>query len=277
MNAEQPSLFGRMQCLSDQGVPFVVCTMVSTMGHAPQDAGAKAIVTIDGLHAGTIGGGKIESRAIREALALLRAGAGQLVLMDWDLQRDIGMSCGGSVRVLLEVFGANPWNIYVFGAGHVAQALTRLLLNLQCHVTCIDTRSEWIERLPTSNKLRVAVVTDMPTYAADVPHGSFCAVMTMGHSTDLPILNVLLRRDNLPYIGSIGSKVKARALRADLMRAGLSTEALAKLYCPIGIDIGSHIPEEIAVSIGAQLIQCRAALGNRSVPGSYSESCGSAL
>ena len=263
MNSEQPSLFGTMQRLSEQGLPFVVCTMVSTMGHAPQDPGAKAIVTLDGLHAGTIGGGKIESRAIREALALLSAGPGQPVLMDWDLQRDIGMSCGGSVRILLEVFGSRPWNIYVFGAGHVAQALTRLLLNLQCHVTCIDTRAEWIERLPASAKLRRVVVTDMPTYAADVPHGSFCAVLTMGHSTDLPILNVLLRREDLPYIGSIGSKVKARALRADLMRAGHPPESTQRLYCPIGLDLGSHIPEEIAVSIAAQFIQCRAALSNR--------------
>ncbi len=259
MKATQQELFRIMLELSEQGQAFVVCTLLSSMGHAPQEHGAKALVTASGLRAGTIGGGKLEYRAICEAQKILNLPATEKgpILCDWDLQKDIGMSCGGRATVLFESFGTQPWRLTVFGAGHVAQALCRVLVPLDCLISCVDTRAEWIDRLPIALNLKASVVEDLSSFAHDLLPGSFCAVLTMGHSTDLPVLKVLLARDDLPFVGSIGSKVKARAIKADLMRAGLSSEKVQTLHCPIGLDLGSRLPEEIAISIAAQLLLAR--------------------
>jgi xanthine dehydrogenase accessory factor len=257
------SLFRRMHELSEKGEAFVVCTLLSSMGHAPQEPGAKALITHEGLSEGTVGGGKLENRAIQTARALLEhPPIGSVpIIHDWDLQKDIGMSCGGRATLLFEVFGAHAWTICIFGAGHVAQALSRALLPLSCRLTCVDTREDWVERLPDAPHLKKLVVDDMAAWAADLAPGTYCTVMTMGHGTDLPVLKVLLARDDLPFVGSIGSKVKARTMRADLGRAGLSPEQIQRLHSPIGLDLGSRRPEEIAISIAAQLLLARDAPG----------------
>lgn len=256
-------LFRSMHELSERGEAFVVCTLLSSMGHAPQEPGAKALITLEGLYQGTVGGGKLENRAILEAQKMLEhpPHPSPPVIHDWDLQKDIGMSCGGRATLLFEIFGAKAWNITVFGAGHVSQALCRVLLPLNCRLTCVDTRSDWMERLPEAPHFKKLLVDDMAKFAADVSPGTFCAVITMGHGTDLPVLKVLLGRNDLPFVGSIGSKVKARAMRADLGRAGLSTERIQRLHSPIGLELGSRRPEEIAISIAAQLLLAREAPG----------------
>ncbi len=251
------ALFAKAGELSAAGQAFVLCTLLSSRGHAPQEAGAKALLTADGLIQGTIGGGKVEARAITYAKELLLSQVQAPLQVDWDLQRDVGMSCGGCVELLFEVFGTRPWHITIFGAGHVAQALCRVLATLSCQVQCVDTRAEWIERLPGHPRLEALVVENLAAFAQDLRPGTACVVVTMGHSTDLPILAQVLHREDLSFIGSIGSKVKARAIKADLMRLGLSPEALARLHCPIGIELGSRLPEEIAISICAQLLQHR--------------------
>jgi xanthine dehydrogenase accessory factor len=252
-----------MHELSEMGEPFVLCTLLSSMGHAPQEPGAKALITAEGLCEGTVGGGKLENKAIQEARKMLEhpSHPSKPVLHDWDLQKDIGMSCGGRATLLFENFGSKAWTITIFGAGHVSQALCRVLLPLNSRVTCVDTRAEWIERLPEAPHFTKLVVDDMASFAADIPPGTFCAVLTMGHGTDLPVLKVLLARDDLPFVGSIGSKVKARAMRADLGRAGLSPERIQRLHSPIGLDFASRKPEEIAISIAAQLLLAREAPG----------------
>lgn len=256
-------IFRSMHELSEEGEAFALCTLLSSMGHAPQEPGAKALITRQGLYAGTVGGGKLENKAIQVAQRLLEhpTHSNQPVIHDWDLQKDIGMSCGGRATLLFEIFGAKTWNITVFGAGHVSQALCRVLLPLNCRLTCVDTRADWVERLPEAPHFKKLMVDDMAKFAADIPPGTFCAVITMGHGTDLPVLKVLLGRDDLPFVGSIGSKVKARAMRADLSRSGLNAEHVQRLHCPIGLDIGSRRPEEIAISIAAQLLLAREAPG----------------
>ncbi len=257
-------VFRSMHELSEQGEAFALCTLLSSMGHAPQEPGAKALIKRQGLHAGTVGGGKLENKAIVEAQRLLdhSTHSAQPVIQNWDLQKDIGMSCGGSATLLFEVFGAKTWNITVFGAGHVSQALCRVLLSLNCRLTCVDTRADWVERLPEAPHFKKISVDDMAKFAADIPPDTFCAVITMGHGTDLPVLKVLLGRDDIPFIGSIGSKVKARAMRADLARSGLNPERIQRLHCPIGLNLGSRRPEEIAISITAQLLLAREAPGS---------------
>jgi xanthine dehydrogenase accessory factor len=217
------------------------------------------LVTAGGLHTGTVGGGKIEALAIEEALKILRGERPEHThFVNWSLNKDVGMTCGGSVKLYFEAFNVASWNIVVFGAGHVANALITLLVNLDCRILCIDPRPEWIGKLPPSPKLRTVVSEDMPSMVRDLPGNAYVVLMTMGHTTDKPILLEILRQQRrLPYLGVIGSKAKAVRLRRDVAEAGLPEEAQQAFVCPIGLSVGSNDPAEIAVSVVAQLLQER--------------------
>lgn len=253
-----PTFFEAQNELLASGRPFVAVTVVDTLGSTPQDRGAKMLVTPEGRYFGTVGGGKIEARAIDEALALLSDdSAPPTRFYQWSLEKDIGMTCGGIVRVYFEAFNVTRWNIVVFGAGHCAAALVEVLLRLDCKVTCIDPRAEWLERLPSSPRLTKKLVADMPSEVATIPEGSFVVLMTMGHGTDRPILIEILRRRTFPYLGVIGSNAKAKRLRKDVLDAGLDEAMTRAFHCPVGLEVGSNHPQEIAISIAAQMLQIR--------------------
>ena len=244
--------------LVQTGVPFVAVTVVDTLGSTPQDRGSKMLVTEEGRYFGTVGGGKIEARAIQEALQLLRDdSAPKTRFYQWSLEKDIGMTCGGIVRVYFEAFNVTRWKITVFGAGHVAGALIPILTGLDCRVTCYDTREEWLARLPQSPKLTKVLSADLPSEVAKIPEGAYVVLMTMGHTTDRPILIEILRTRTFPYLGVIGSNAKAKRLRQDVLDAGLAPEMTKAFFCPIGLEIGSNHPQEIAISIAAQMLQTR--------------------
>ena len=245
--------FARLQ---NDGTPFCCVTLVDSVGSAPADQGAKILVTCAGLTAGTVGGGKVEARALSQAQEMLGAGATSPLFAQWNLQTDLGMTCGGVVRLFFEPFNVARWPIAVFGAGHVAQALIPVLLPLDCGLTCLDTRADWLDRLPADPKLRRICTDDLAAQVEELPANTFVVLMTMGHATDLPILRQLLVR-SFPYIGVIGSKSKAAALRKTLLKDGFSLEECARFFCPIGLPIGTNHTHEIAISIAAQLIQRR--------------------
>lgn len=250
----------KIQALQAQSCPFVQVTLVDTIGSAPQEQGAKMLVTNQGIYAGTVGGGKIENRAILHAQQLLNTTAANPQAYDfqeWNLQRDIGMTCGGVVRVFFEVQHLRPWQVVVFGAGHTAQALIHVLLTLSCHITCLDTRPEWLARLPEHPALTKILANHLPDQVASLPDEAYVVLMTMGHSSDSPILLELLKTDRFAYIGAIGSDSKAHILRQDVLRAGFAPKVQQHFVCPIGLPIGDNSPAEIAISVVAQLLQVR--------------------
>ncbi len=252
----------RMQSMLQRGEPFAVVTLVAIRGSAPQVQGAKAIVDATGIVEGTVGGGKVEARAIAHAQELLEQPQGRFCdLKTWNLQTEIGMTCGGEVTFFFELYGCSEWQIAVFGAGHVAQALVPLLLPLNCYVTCCDPREEWLERLPTHPRLR-RLRADRPEDLVDsMPANAFFVVMTRGHATDLPILQRILSTRQPPFVGVLGSVQKAKILRRDLAAAGISQEAIDRMACPLGLPIGNNTPNEMAISIAAQLMHVRDASG----------------
>lgn len=267
------TFYERMSDLFAAGTPFVCATIVDTQGSVPADAGSKMLITSEGAFFGTVGGGKIENRVIQEAKAMLRAagvastsGKGDAIakFFEWSLNRDIGMTCGGSMRVYLEAFNHRAWNITIFGAGHVANALITLLSKLDCRITCIDSRVEWLDKLPESTKVRRVLLSEMKEFVPEIPKDSFVLLMTMGHSSDKPILLEILSRwkdVKYPYLGVIGSDAKAARIRKDISEAGLPEELCKVFFCPIGLPLGSNHPQEIAVSVAAQLLQVRDAEG----------------
>ena len=244
--------------IAASGQPFVVVTMVDAKGSTPQDAGAKMIVDQNGLVHGTVGGGKVESRAIEFACEMLKDPSRKREIVDWNLQRDIGMTCGGLVQLFFEVFNRDDWSVVVFGAGHVAQALVRVLVMLDCRVSCIDTRSDWIDKIPDHPRLRKICAEDLTVEADKLQPTDYVICMTMGHSTDRPILSAIFKKGlELPYLGVIGSRSKRGALLRELKSDGIPADAAEGFLCPIGMSIGTNQPAEIAISIVAQLIERR--------------------
>ena len=243
--------------LDEKNEAYIIVTLVKTRGSAPQEVGAKIFVGTEGHIAGTIGGGKVEEKVIEYSKKML-FGSESFNYVEWNLQTDVKMTCGGVVDFIFEKVDKRPdWKIAIFGAGHVAQELVRVLLRLNCFITCIDPRLEWLNKLPEDRKLLKIPKNEMSEIVSSLDPNTFIASMTMGHSFDLPILNEALKRNVFPYIGVIGSSSKAVVLKNDLLKSGCSELMLQKLYCPIGESFGNNSPSEIAISIASQLIISR--------------------
>lgn len=251
--------FKKLEEFRENQTPVVSVILVDAIGSTPQDRGSKMLVTEEGLAFGTVGGGRIENRAIETAKNLLQEGNPNRLthFVDWNLQKDIGMTCGGSVKLYFEAFYFHPWTIAVFGAGHIANVLIPLLLNLDCRVICLDTRQEWLDKLPQSPKLSIIHTNDLPQTVDIISEKAFVLLMTKGHTTDRPILQKFLERGDQPFIGVIGSKSKAAIIRKELRENGTPKERCHQFVCPLGLSIGSNHPYEIAISMAAELIEVR--------------------
>ncbi len=214
------------------------------------------VVSANGLH-GTIGGGRLEHECVLAARSLLEGNNDGPVLREYPLGPALGQCCGGHVRVLLEPVLPPAWQIALFGAGHVGQALTKLLADLPCRVRWIDGRSD---AFPASLPLNV-VPTQAEQPEAEVtklPDGASALVMTHDHALDYRIVSACLARKDMRFVGLIGSATKAARFRSRLARDGFAGGTIARLVCPIGLpETGGKLPAEIAISVAAQLLQIR--------------------
>lgn len=243
--------------LLERGAPFVLVVLTETLGSAPQEAGAKMLCDAGGLIYGTVGGGKVEALALKLGAELITRKSAT-TFVDWHLEKDVGMTCGGRVKLYFEAYFSADWQIAIFGAGHVAQALVAALLPLNCRITCIDARHDWLESLPKSPKLKVLHRPDPEAEIQNLPANTFVLMMTQGHATDFPVLLACLRAErSFPYVGVIGSKSKRAVLTKDLVAAGINPTVAENFHCPIGLRIGRSEPAEIAISIAAELLKVR--------------------
>lgn len=259
MDLKGRSWIEELQVLAHEQAPHLLVTVIAKRGSYPQVIGAKMVVVEHGLRAGTIGGGKIEAWAIDEAKKKLQSHEGATVSSHViNLQKVLGMSCGGEVTLLFEKFPTiqKPL-VAVFGAGHVGQKLAPLLCDLHFPVQIIDSRQEWLDQLPKKTWLKkIHISTDqMPEFVMALPVGCMVVSVSMGHWLDLPIVTAALKRNCFLFVGSIGSVAKATKLRSDLLAAGLNTETVDRLVCPLGLSLGGQDPMEVALSIAAQLQQ----------------------
>jgi len=246
----------QMQALLEEGTSFVCVTLVDIKGSTPRAQGGRMLVTASGLRSGTVGGGLVEAKALEFSQEFLYQNelSGQTKFIQWNLNRDVGMSCGGSVKLFFERFNTNPWQIMIFGAGHVAQALIPLLLTLDCQLTCYDTRREWLDKLPESSKLNKLCVDNLEDNVEQTSEKAFVLIMTHGHRSDFYVVQKFLEKRSQPFLGVIGSRSKAATLKKELKKEGLKQKQIEKIFCPIGFSLGGNHPQEIAVSITAQLL-----------------------
>lgn len=247
--------------------PAVLVTLLRVVGSTPREPGTKMVVAAEALY-GTIGGGHLELTAVETARELLAAaardgGAGGPLVRELQLGPTLGQCCGGVATLLFELVLPPPWQVAVFGAGHVGKALVRLLADLPCRVAWVDAREG---EFPAALAARVRrVVTDAPEDAvAELPAGADVVVMTHSHALDFQLIEAALRRGDLGYVGLIGSRTKRARFVARLASRGRTEEEIARLTCPIGVPgVGGKHPAEIAIAVAAQLLQRRTATAAR--------------
>jgi xanthine dehydrogenase accessory factor len=239
----------------DRGEAAALVTIVATRGSTPQRVGAKMLVFGDGRTVGTIGGGCYENDAFgkaRESILDRRPLLLHYELSD-DFAQETGLVCGGQMDVYIEPIEPSP-ALYVIGAGHVGFHLARLAHEVGFRVHVVDDREKFAnrERFPAADSV---VVDQIPAWAAaaNLPPHAYAVIVTRGHTNDLEALRALAPLD-LRYLGLIGSRAKVARIFEALVADGVPDARLARVHAPIGLDIGAVTPQEIAVSILAELI-----------------------
>ena len=252
--AREPDVWLALARWRAQGRRMVLLTVVESRGFTPRKPGTHMLLGEDGATVGTIGGGAIEHAALAEAAALLAAGGGAKTIKR-HLTQDLGMCCGGEMVIYMETLEAPP-RLFVFGAGYVARPIAALAAATGFAVTVVDSREEWAtpERFPGMD-----VRCREPDAAArelDLREGDYAVVVTHDHALDQRVVQELLRRP-LRFTGMIGSLAKQRKFALRLRARGFTDEQLARLRTPLGLSIGAQTPEEIAVSVLAELVAVR--------------------
>jgi xanthine dehydrogenase accessory factor len=248
-------LFSEIAKLAEEGRPFVLATVIDSSGSTPQKPGSKMVVLETGETRGTVGGGAIEQQIVDAAKALLADATQTSKLVETHLTHDLGMCCGGRMRVFLEKHGTAA-HLYIFGAGHVAKELAALAHRVGFRVHVTDERAEWLsrERFPDAE-----LKLENPADAARALSGGtdcFFCVTTHDHPLDQACVEALLRKPGA-YVGVIGSRRKAERFKMRLQAAGFTEAEIARMESPMGMPIGALTPAEIAVSIVGELISIR--------------------
>jgi xanthine dehydrogenase accessory factor len=257
-------LYGQMAQLIAEGRSFVLATVIDSGGSTPQKPGAKMVVLADGSVRGTVGGGAIEYQIVQASLEILRTATATRVI-ETHLTHDLGMCCGGKMKVFLEKNEA-PGRVWIFGAGHVAKELATLAKHVGFWVCVIDERPDWAtrDRFPDVDQLTIKNPADVAKELTGGERDYFC-ITTHDHPLDQAILEWVLRKP-AAYIGVIGSRRKAERFKMRLNAAGFSPEELARVRSPMGVPIQALTTEEIAVSIVGELIQVRRNAEEKAAP-----------
>src|SRR5438876_10758778 len=239
----------------ERGEPAALVTIVSAVGSTPQRVGAKMLVFGDGRIVGTIGGGCYENDAFWKAREAITTRKPQLVHyeLDDDFAQETGLVCGGQMDVYIEPIEPSP-ELYIVGAGHVGFHLARVAHEVGFRVHVVDDREKFAnrERFPHAAEV---VTENIPSWLnrTPLPPHAYVVVVTRGHTNDLDAVRALAPRD-LRYLGLIGSRAKVARIYDALMQEAMPADMLKQVHAPIGLDIGAVTPQEIAVSILAELI-----------------------
>lgn len=229
--------------------------IVETRGSAPREAGAQMWVDADKIQ-GSIGGGNLEYTALKIAREMLLSGQ-RFRERKFALGDSLGQCCGGCVtlhftrRDTFASFDKNLFHVALFGAGHVGKEVARILERLPCRVTWIDPRPE-VFPSTVGNNVKV-VIEEEPAWMVDeAPPSAYYLVMTHSHALDLEIVERVLKRDDVAFLGLIGSETKAAKFKLRLQQKGVAGE---RLTCPVGLFKAGKHPAEVAVSAVAQLLE----------------------
>lgn len=269
--AQKLSYFARD--LLEQGQDFVIAKVVETKGSTPRKKGAVLLMKQDGTTVGTVGGGLLEAeteKLCRKTFDTKEKSHIYDFVLDEKQKGALDMGCGGDATIQIDYIDAtDPGDFvkefklastaYIFGGGHVAYALEPVLRHVDFRTIVIDDREEYAnpQRYPHADETIVVENFDHAFDAIKPDEDAYIIIVTRGHRGDLQVLRQALKAPHA-YLGMIGSRRKNRLLYDALLQEGFHEEDFEEIYSPIGLDIGSETPEEIAISIVAEIIQVRA-------------------
>jgi len=233
---------------------WVMATVLETQGSTPREAGAKMLIT-EASTFDTLGGGRLEFLVIQRARSLIAQGKATQVTEQIPLSAKAGQCCGGKVTVLLESFACSVNQLHIFGAGHVAKALIKIVGELDLSVHWVDSRENEFPQLLPSN-VKKYVNSDLLKHIPKMASGALSLVLTHDHALDYKITCALMDRNDCRYIGLIGSKTKSLRFKKRYRSDAFSAASVDSIICPVGLQsIPGKQPMEVAVSIAAQIIQ----------------------
>jgi len=238
---------------SQKGQSYCFATIIeATVKGTPRKTGAKMIVFDDGSSYGTIGGGRNEKAAIAECLKTIQKQKPTTVTYNY-FGREGESVCGGQMKVFIEPFVAKD-HLIICGAGHIALPLSAMGKILGFKVTIIDDRKAFANknRFPHVDKIVVGNHARQLALMA-ITTNTYVTIVTQGNEYDFECLKVVVKSP-ANYIGVISSKPKRVKFLGRLRKAGVEEKYLKRVHIPMGIDIGSQTPQEIAISISAQLV-----------------------
>jgi xanthine dehydrogenase accessory factor len=251
-------LYEEIVRLKRAGERAALATLIARKGSTPRKDAAKMLIYEDGRRSGTIGGGCAEAEVCREALAVIHSGKSRLLTFDLsgDDTEDGGLICGGSMEIYVEPILSDP-TLVIFGAGHVGQSVAVLAKMVGFRIVVVDDRIKYAnaERFPQAEEIYPGDWQESMG-RLNVNDMTYLLIVTRGHEYDLECLKYALKTQ-AKYIGLMGSARKIKLFFEALEKEGYRSEEFNRVHAPVGIPIGSETPEEIAVSIVAQLVSVR--------------------
>jgi len=244
--------------LQRAGHKGAVATIVNVRGSIPSFKSAKMLVRDDGSIAGTIGGGCVEAEVWQAAREVIASEKPRTLTFDLnqDPKYDTGLVCGGTLDIFVEPVLPTPL-LYIFGAGHVGHELSKAAARAGFDVIVTDDREAYAnrERFPEARDV-IAEDFDKALSALALNDSAYVVIVTRGHRDDMRVLRWAVQTE-ARYIGMVGSRRKAITVFRELTNEGLKPELFERVHSPVGLDIGAITPEEIAISIVAELIGIR--------------------
>jgi xanthine dehydrogenase accessory factor len=250
-------LFEEIVKMRREGGRGALATIVHTNGSIPSFESSRMLVREDGSIAGTIGGGCVEAEVWAAAKDVMKAELPRKMTFNLNNEAayDSGLICGGTLEVFVEPILPQP-RLFLFGGGHVATAVARVASLAGFWIGIVDDRESFAnaERFPMAGEIHTSYED---AFAKIRPNAStYLVIVTRGHKDDMRVLEWAVQTE-ARYIGMIGSKRKVLSVYKALEKTGIPAEKFEKVFAPVGLEIGALTPEEIAVSITAELIAVR--------------------
>jgi xanthine dehydrogenase accessory factor len=250
-------LFEEIVKMRREGRRGALATIVHTNGSIPSYESSRMLVREDGSIAGTIGGGCVEADVWAAAKEVMQKEAPRKMVFNLNKEAsyDNGLICGGTLEVFVEPILPQPV-VVLFGGGHISTALAKAASSAGFGVSVVDDRETFAnaERFPMAQEIFTSYED---AYEKIQPNAStYIVIVTRGHRDDMRVLAWAVRTD-ARYVGMIGSKRKVLSVYKALEAEGYGPEEFERVYAPMGLEIGALSPEEIAISIVAELIAVR--------------------
>jgi len=251
-------IFQEIVRIRSEGQRAALATVISAKGSTPRETGSKMLIRTDGTILGSIGGGSLEAQVCKEAIKVMAENRSMLLRFDLTGKEvaEEGMICGGNMEVFVEPILPEPC-LLIFGAGHISLSLAKMGKMVGFRVVVIDDRPEFAnrERFPEADEV-IARGFPAAFQQLTASRASYIAIVTRGHLQDETVLEWAVRTD-AAYIGMIGSRKKNQAVFSNLRERGVPEKKLKEVHAPIGLNINAKTPEEIAMSIMAEIIKAR--------------------